>query len=286
MFSHYSILSVQIRPEIQEKLSIGFLLVGSGKVFFNISKNKLSAARGLLPENSFKILKDSLHNIEAKAKSENDQGDRQLLIDDSFKINTFSIQYIEYLSRYSNNILNFSSPKQIDIKATEFVFKNLFHKYVDDELHEKLIFQSKKNTVELFKIDFKDRLVKHFNIDRNFTSKEIPSLIVPVTIDLFGKNDIPVYAQAVDLSKTIYHLENDLAQLFFLDAAFKAENKAAKAFVIAEEPSKKDEKQHTIWKNLKNSKQFTYIPLTEQEQVLEYAEEHGVKPVLEEEIPA
>ena len=164
MFSHYSILSVQIRPEIQEKLSIGFLLVGSGKVFFNISKNKLSAARGLLPENSFKILKDSLHNIEAKAKSENDQGDRQLLIDDSFKINTFSIQYIEYLSRYSNNILNFSSPKQIDIKATEFVFKNLFHKYVDDELHEKLIFQSKKNTVELFKIDFKDN--DHFEMKR------------------------------------------------------------------------------------------------------------------------
>ena len=71
MATYYSILSVQIRPEIQEKISLGFLLMDDNTILFGYSKYKLSVARSLLSETAYKLLKDSLHNIVSKAATEN-----------------------------------------------------------------------------------------------------------------------------------------------------------------------------------------------------------------------
>lgn len=278
MATHYSILSVQIRPEIQEKISIGFLLVGEGKVFFNFSKNKLSAAKGLLPEGSFRLLKDSLKNIETTAVMENNKGVSQLLLNDALKKNTFSMSYIDYLSRYNNNVLSFSAPKKIDIQPTEEIYNKLFNQFIDDS--EIVTAISRANNADTFKANNKVQLIKHFNVDREFTSIEIPKLIAPVKVDLLGKNEIPVYIQAVDLDKKIYHIEYELAQLAFLNLAFIEENKEAKGFVLSSEPDKKEIKQHNIWKQLRSSKQFEYIDLSESEKILEYAKKHGVQPLV------
>src|SRR6266487_2566257 len=119
MATHYSILSVLIRPEIQEKVSLGLLLFDSKKIFFNYSKNKLHASKALLSEDSYKLLKDSIKNIESKAISENDllgsKISQQLVFGDEMLVNSFSPQYISYLNRYNNNVLSFTSPKQIDL---------------------------------------------------------------------------------------------------------------------------------------------------------------------------
>src|SRR5260221_5995308 len=131
MSTHYSILSVQIRPEIQEKISIGFLLIEGNTVFFDFSKNKLAAAKGLLPDSSFSLLKDSLKNIETTALKESSYSS-QPAIHDSLKKNTFSMDYLTYLSKYNNNVLSFSAPKKIDIPASNEVFNKLFNKFIDD----------------------------------------------------------------------------------------------------------------------------------------------------------
>jgi hypothetical protein len=278
MATYYSILSVHIRPEIQEKISIGFLLVGEGKVFFNFSRNKLLAAKGLLPDTSFRLLKDSLKNIETTAAIESNKDNAQLLLNDSLKKNTFSVSYIDYLSRYNNNVLSFSTPKKIDIQASEEIYDQLFNKFIDDS--ETVTAISKTNNVDRFKANNKVQLVKHFNVDREFTSIEIPKLIAPVKVDLLGKNEIPVYVQAVDLDKMVYHIEYELAQLAFLNLAFNEEEKPAKGFVLSREPDKKEFKQHNIWKQLRSSKQFEYIDLSEPEKILEYAKKHGVQPLV------
>ena len=277
MATYYSILSVHIRPEIQEKISIGFLLVGEGKVFFNFSKNKLLAAKGLLPETSFRLLKDSLKNIETTAVIENNTKS-QLLLNDTLKKNTFSMSYIDYLSRYNNNVLSFSAPKKIDLQPSEEIYNKLFNKFIDDS--EIVTAINKANNADTFKANNKVQLIRHFNVDREFTSIEIPKLIAPVKVDLLGKNEIPVYVQAVDLDKTVYHIEYELAQLAFLNLAFTEENKPAKGFVLSSEPDKKELKQHNIWKQLRSSKQFEYIDLSEPEKILEYAKKHGVQPLV------
>jgi len=261
MAAHYSMLSVQIRPEIQEKMSIGFLLVGDGNVFFNFSKNKLSAAKGLLQDAPFKLLRDSIRNMENTALIENNKEDSPLLINDPLKRNTFSMNYIDYLSRYNNNILSFSSPKKIDIQASGEVFNKLFKKFIDGS--EIVTPTIKESNIEAFKTSNRVQLIRYFNVDREFTSKEIPGLIAPVKVDLIGENEIPVYIQGVDLDKMVYHVENELAQLTFLNLAFIEADKKAKGFVLSHEPDKKEYKQHDIWKQLRSNKQFEYIDVSE-----------------------
>src|SRR4051812_30370894 len=103
MATQYSILSVLIRPEIQEKISIGLLLFDINQVYFSYSRHKLNAARILLSNSSFKLLKDILENIEKKIETEDTNYSEKR----GFKIfknkvfdNTFSSSYIAYLSRY------------------------------------------------------------------------------------------------------------------------------------------------------------------------------------------
>src|SRR5665213_1663211 len=109
MATYYSILSALIRPEIQEKISVGLLLIGDKDVFFEYSKNKLNSAKTLLSENAHLMLKDALKNIEVTVSAQQSANKKYEL---NFKKKSpLSESYIQYLSRYNNNILGFTSPK-------------------------------------------------------------------------------------------------------------------------------------------------------------------------------
>ena len=209
---------------------------------------------------------------------ENNKDAAQLLLNDTLKKNTFSMSYLDYLSRYNNNVLSFSAPKKIDVEPSEEIYNKLFNKFIDDS--EIVTTISKTNNADVFKVNNRVQLIKHFNVDREFTSIEIPKLIAPVKVDLLGKNEIPVYVQAVDLDKKIYHIEYELAQLVLLNLAFTEEKKPAKGFVLSREPDRKEVTQHNIWKQLRSSKQFEYIDLSEPEKILDYAKKHGVQPLV------
>lgn len=154
---YYSILSVPIRPEIQEKLSIGFLLISNDQIFFDISKNKISLLKELLSDNAFKFLKESLRNVEQTAINENFklQEGTNLLFSEKNESSYFSKSYLEYLSQYNNNLLTFSRPKVIEAPANEETFKILFKKFVDEyafieSQEKKKRNYAKKNNVKPF----------------------------------------------------------------------------------------------------------------------------------------
>src|SRR5579871_721185 len=288
MATNYSILSIQIRPEIQEKISVVLLLFDTEKIFFNYSRNKLHASKSLLSEDSYKLLKDSIANIKSKAKNENDvlgsKSSKQIAFKDEMLVHSFSPEYISYLSRYNNNILSFTSPKQIDLSASENIFKNLFAKFIDST--EKIISGIPKlKSIEAFKTQYKERFLKHFNIEKEVSSKEIPYLIMPVKVDLLGQNDVPVYAQTIDMDRRFYDIENDIAVLQSLYMAFNQNKKESKGFVVAQEPSKNDIKQHQIWTELKKAKWLEYVDISEGEKVIKYAEKHNVQPLIIDDLP-
>ncbi|MBI4645077.1 MAG: hypothetical protein HY738_00415 [Bacteroidia bacterium] len=280
METYYSILSIPIRPEIQEKLSVGFLLISRDKIFFNISKNKISLLKELMSDSAFKFLKESLRNIEQTAINENDklQKCNNLLFSEvQSESNYFSQSYLEYISQYNNNLLTFSRPKVIEAPANEKTFKILFEKFVDEyafiESQEK-----KKRSIETFKIDYYPKLEPYFNIEREVTFNDIPNLLMPVKVDMMGKNEIEVFAQTVDFEKNPYYIQNDITNLLILKNAIDR----AKQFIISKEPNKNFSKQHDIWNNIKKSNLFQYVDLSEAELIEDYAKKNNVKPFVQE----
>lgn len=274
MQSHFSILSVSIRPEIQEQVAIGLILVGSDSVYFRFSKNKLDVVKELLSIQAIKYLKDSLRQISFATDHENEKF--KGLFSDSENINKpFSFGYLEYLSRYSNNLLLFSSPKTIDLQSDDALFESMFKKYIDEYAFVKNI--SETRTFDNFRNKFFAEVQPFFNVEHEISSEDVPGLIMPIKVDLIGKNFIPVYAQAVDLERQNYHIQNDLAVLLMLNKAF--EN--AKGFHISSEPNQKlFPRQHETWKGIRDWKDSEYVDLSEVQKIEDYAVEHGVKPLI------
>ena len=282
MATQYSILSVLIRPEIQEKISIGLLLFDADQVYFSFSKNKLTAAKSLLTNSSFRILKDILENIESKIEADNsvytDKRGFKLIQNKVFD-NTFSSSYISYLSRYSNNVISFTNPKEISLDINSDNFKKLFIKYVDEiiEFTEPL---HKVKPFEYIKTQYGEKIKKHYDINKEVTPHEVQNLITPVRVDFIGRNKIDVYAQTVDMEAGVPTVSNHINAFIQLKTTYLENNIPVKDFVITKEPEKqKFPKQHDIWRQLRNSNILNYLDLSESEKIIKYAEDHGVVPL-------
>jgi len=276
MNTQYSILSAMIRPEIQEKISIGFLLMDEQNVYFSYSKHKLAVAKSLMSENAYKLLKDALHAIQHTAAMEQKGNIPTLGFD---KHNSFAPKYIHYLSSYNNNILSFTPPKVIEVEATQEVFNTLYKKYIDSSItKEKLQFE---HVLDGFIEEKRTILSKHFNIDKEITMHEIPALIVPVTVTFIGQNEVPTFVQSLELTRRPDHIAKEIADILFLQKAFSSKPHSCKAMAIVNEPDKNVyPKQHSIWQQLNNINDIQTFDISEAEAVIDYAERHNVLPFI------
>lgn len=282
MATQYCILSAIIRPEIQEKISIGLLFFNDEDVYFSYSKNKLNAAKNLLTKSSFKLLKDILENIECKIEDDNNN----YFIRGGFKIfknktfdKTFSLSYITYLSRYSNNSIGFSEPKEIGISINSASFKELYRKFIDD-FTDKPIIQERAKLIDSIKEKYREKIYNHFDINKEVTHEIVKNLITPVRVDFTGRNEIDVYVQTVDMELSASSVANHINSFVQLKSTYITNKIRVKDFIITKEPDKITyPKQHDIWAQLKQSKFLHNLDFSESEEIIEYAEKHGVVPL-------
>jgi len=271
MKSHYSILSAVVRSEIQEKISIGLLLVTASDVYFQFSKTKLLAVRTLLDSSLYKYLNETIRQIDAAVAKENDV--KKTLFADSDKNMQFSQSYLAYMSNYSNNLIHFSAPVEIELSGSSELFNALFTKYVDSLVSV----QKRTKSVERIKEEFYPQVKEYYFTDKEVTTKDIPTLPMSVNVDIIGKNELPVFGQIIDFERPIYNIRQDVAVLDFLMDAFQ--EGCSKNFMVGNEPDKTTyPKSHEAWNDLRKWNKFNYISLDEIDLIKEYAVEHGVVP--------
>lgn len=279
MRAFYTILYCPIRPVIDERLSVALLVKGDNKVYFKYSSEKLRIIKGLLPEPAFNLLRTSLRNI-------------YKLFDDNKKVTTIGLfpdeeipllstnildeNYINYLSNYTNNLLNFSKPKEIDVDVNEDAF---------NKLYEKLIFTLDRNggakrDFEKIKDVVNPLIEPHVNIDIELTSKQITNLIVPTPLWFIGKNEQDVTGEAIDFDKATRYLEQDIREHLYLLQVLRdsKKNYHGKHFVVGTEPDQSNQISHSIWNSLRNLPYITYLLPDEIGQITEYVKEHQVEP--------
>ena len=274
----YSIIYAVIRPEIDEKISVGIILLDENQVSLSISENKLSSLKKTVSKNYLNSIKFSLSLIEKsfilkQSSSNNPQRILELKVKD--KSNVFNYSYIEYLSRYNNNVLTFSKPIEINLKITNDLFLTLFHKFVD-KYEDKQKEKKQITKFEAFKKKFYPEVEPYFNIEHEIDSLIYPDLIMPISLDLMGKNENEVFAQSVDMSKTLITIERGIADLLIIKRALPE----AKQFFISSEPDKLNQINHNIWGNVRKMKEFEYVDLSETDKISEYAKKHGVLPLI------
>lgn len=275
MSSHFSILSIVSKPEIGEHIAIGILLVAKGDVFLKISKRKMNIAKKLVDEPVFSYIQDCLLDLRKDVGSLSGLRENESLFNEQvFASGKYSSGYLEYMGRYSNNVLAFSSPKQIDKDADNELLDILYRKYIDANSVES------KSETQLFgrlNRDFYPRVRSHFNVEQRITENEVPKLLVPVKLDLIGHNDRPVFAQKIDLERRMDFIQNDFGTVSMISDVLVN----PQGFIISAEPNKaKYPEQHDVWIRLRQRNSTEYVDISEVERIKEYAELHDVQPFL------
>ena len=107
----YSIIYGVIRPEISEQLSLGLIIVDGDNVKVRYSIEILNALQGLYTKSEY----DFVHRVMKSISSDN-------VIQSTDAIN--------YLSRYSNNLIAVSSLQDIDLDSSQESQDWLYRNYV------------------------------------------------------------------------------------------------------------------------------------------------------------
>jgi hypothetical protein len=161
---------------------------------------------------------------------------------------------------------------KIDLDVNDVNFERLFEKFIDSE---KPIPSETIKKVTKAKKEFLPSVAQYFNEEKELTEKEYPAIIIPLRVDLFGINKIPVYAQFVDLERGIDHIKSEYYDLLQLKIVIQEGH----GFLVTGEPDKESFSwQHDIWNSLRKSTEFEFVDISEVEKIKIYAEIHGVKP--------
>lgn len=107
----YSIVYAMIRPEIYERISIGIIFCQDGEIEVKYSNAKLNAVRHLVSEAEYNYLRRSLISMSTKN-----------LVD--------SVASIDYLNRYSNNVLTVSDIRRVKMDSPRISRNKLYEMYV------------------------------------------------------------------------------------------------------------------------------------------------------------
>jgi hypothetical protein len=276
MKTYYSIVSIATKPQMNEQFNIGLLCITPEKTFFHFSEVKLKILSKLLSANGSKLALSALKGMNQQL-NENPK-----VKNDLFPINhslPVSVEYLNYLNRYNNNLVQFSEVTPIDLVITNELFETLFRKYIFSEEVFEMI---EKQPIAFFssvRKHFKQKAKNYANINFSVGANIIPEMIVPVTVDVFGKNGSFVAGQSIDFTKSFESLKSDVSSYLYLVEHTERKDKGSKCFLLGEEPSVSEKAHHGLWKDIRMSGIIEFVPLNESEKIIEYMKEKGVIPV-------
>lgn len=262
----YSIVYVSIKPIANEQLSVGLFLSNGSDVFFHYSPEKLNLIHKLLSDDAFDLVKHYIEGFNQDINSEKR----------NFKHS--HADYFSYLSDYNNNLITFSKPTQVSLKADKMVFQTLFEKFVFKFKAEVKNYVTKESPLTVVKEGLYPLIRERVNINKTLTTKEIPNLLVSkVKVNFIGQNNKPVVGDVIDFESGTNAIDNKIGHFTTLIDALN--KKPGKYYIIGEEPSKKlFPEQHATWVQVHNSKSLEFVPLNEVEKISEYMKRHNVKP--------
>ncbi len=277
MESFFSIVYLPLRPDLQEKISVGLVMSNSEKNIFKFSDEKLHIIKNLFSSNRYNLVKSYFNNL--KNEIEPKDANFKLSLDNNNKINWINEAYFNYLNKYSNNLVVYSKPKKIQLDVSNDNFKLLFEKFVF-KFEEELETLKEENILSKVKTRLYSKIENQVNLNVTVRSKDFTELVTPVDVNFLGKNGVVVSGQTIDFSKRLYNLEHDLTSyISFTKAVDFKEKVKGKFFVVGQEPNKKEHpNNHKTWKHVYESNLVDYVDLSETEKIQEYISTNQVTP--------
>ncbi|MEM0543855.1 hypothetical protein WFZ85_14665 [Flavobacterium sp. j3] len=277
MKTFFSIIYLPLNSNLQEKVSVGLVMSNGEQTIFRVSNPKMQVLKGLISSNRFNILKNYFSNIINEIEPKIDEF--KLNIKTDVSNNWLNESYFSYLNRYSNNLVIYSEPRNIDSDVTLESFKSIFNKYVF-EYDEEINIVKNEDILSKVRTRLFTKIEDRVNLNVTISSNDFNELLTPVDVNFIGKNGVIVAGQTIDFVKRLYNLENDLTRFISFTKAvdYSSANKN-KYFLVGQEPNKiENPSNHRTWKHVKDSHLVEYVDLSETEKIKDYIISKGVSP--------
>lgn len=198
MKSIYSIIYIKPNSMTSEKIAVALMLISGNKVWYEYEPAKISLAE------KFFTNKDTIKLISHTLKSV-----KTFLADTN---NTVDEDYLNYLHKYSNNLIHYSKPYALALDGDDAIFNTLLEKILDYKLPISNA-PKKFNFHHQFKTVLKDAKIENkVDIDLILTPTEIKGIYADTTIKVIGKNGILTAANNIDFHISETALINQLNQ--------------------------------------------------------------------------
>lgn len=270
MKSFYAILKLSPNIATEDSVAIGVLLFDGCKFRYHFSEQKKRVAFKLLGDKNVNV-NFLLNQIVEKCKMINSDKDEVKLF---YKFDKLSeISHFEYLSKYSNGLIQFSKPKplyeEIDDLAfdkfvqflfSESIFKNDTEKLDSLSLSRKII---EKKLIR--KID--QKVHTHYK----FKPELFPSIYFSYEMDCIGINGALIGAKSLSFDKSVQSIDKKISHYFTLLSSLSSKyNKSLKDnnfYLISEEPKDLGSKEHKLWESIHYNELISVIHPEESDKV-------------------
>jgi hypothetical protein len=270
MKSFYSILKLSPNIATEDSVAIGMLLFDGEKFRYYFSDKKKRLANSLLDDKNVN-LNFIVNQIIEKCISINSDKEELKFF---YKFDKLSeISYFDYLSNYSNGLIQFSKPKGLYEEINDISFEKLINFLFKEPVQKAFmvadnVFTLSKNIIERKLINKVDKKVHtHYR----FKPEAFPSIYFPYEMDCIGLNGSLIGAKSLSFDKSLQVIDKDISHYFTLISSLTSKyNKSLKDnnfYLISEEPEKVESKEHKLWESVRYNELISVIHPEESDKV-------------------
>jgi hypothetical protein len=269
---YYTILKISPNTSSGDSISIGLLAFNEKEAVISFSETrKLLAKKMVQPDLVDFFCKQLTSKVNELNKTHQSQ------LGSLFKNDyVFDASYIDYLSNYSNGLLQLSK-SNLFLKTLDETSFNLLFETMVDKIEIKPSQRRKPtnfNKIVDEKLISKVKNKVHTNI--KIDSSLIPNLYFSYDMDCIGKNGVFVGAKVVDFTNKKQALDHTISHYNSLIAILSGNNKKDilknNFYLISEEPKQINTAEYEIWDSIQNNPLFNVIHPDESNIVVEKIE--------------
>jgi hypothetical protein len=286
MKTFYTIIKIASNTLAGDTLSIGLLLSDGKKFWLQFSDERKSVAKRLLDHNADIVdfaAKQLQNKVDEMNKSISDAYNSFFEANDILGIPEF-----KHISNYSNGVLRFSEPAFLNDTVTDENFQKLFSLLIDKSSIKEEKIQDIKDIAFRKKIHTKliQRVENKVHTNLELNPQLVHGLYYNFNIDCIGLNGSFTAAKAIPFHKKYESIDRELSHYFILMSVlkltYKRKSQDDNFYIIADEPSAIDSKEHRTWENLKQNPAVKLIFTEQSELIADEIEERKAHKFLQE----
>lgn len=261
MKKFYTIIQLAPNKAAGDTVAIGMLLFDGSKLKYYISDKKKNIALKLLNDKNVDI-DFFIKQITNKCDIINNDIDERNLFNKYDKIS--DVSYINYLSNYSNGLLQFSKPTVFFDEVDDFKFNNLINLFFNETMFKnEIVVHNEINIEAIVQNELIEKVNNKIHTNYKFTPNNLNSIYFPFEMDCIGLNGSLIGAKSMSFEKSKTTLDKNLSHYFtlisMLSSKYNKSLKDNKFYLITEEPSEIGSEEHIVWESIIKNELVTLI---------------------------